>query len=107
MHSLYRCFKPVDKRLPDPDGSLSKSILPSSIQAANNAYVEASGHSQSSKREIVHQTDGCATSKISKYTLAHRNKATICHYSKWFCADIPKSSVSTWKAKYISELNQK
>ena len=50
MHSLYHYLKPVAKKLPDPDGPLSKSIPPSLIQAANDAYIEASGHSQSSKR---------------------------------------------------------
>ena len=45
--------------------------------------------------------------EISKYALVCGNKAAICHYSKQFCVDIPNSSVSTWKAKYISELNRK
>ena len=107
MHSLYCYFKPVTKKLPDLDGSLSKSIPPSSIQAANDAYIEASGHSQSSKRGSYVKLTGVQQAEISKYALAHGNKAAICHYSKRFCVDIPKSSVSTWKAKYISELNRK
>ena len=46
MHSLYCYFKHVTKKLPDPDGPLSKSIPQSSIQAANDAYIEASGRSK-------------------------------------------------------------
>ena len=107
MNSLYRYFKPVAKKLPDPDGPLSKSIPPSSIQAANDAYIEASGHSQSSKRGSYVRLTGVQQAEISKYALAYGNKAAISHYSKRFCVDIPKSSVSTWKAKYISELNRK
>lgn len=107
MHSLYRYFKPVAKKLPDPDGPLSKSIPPSSIQAANDAYIEASGRSQSSKRGSYVKLTGVQQAEISKYALVRGNKAAICHYSKRFCVDIPTSSVSTWKAKYISELNRK
>ena len=107
MYSLYRYFKPVAKKLPDPDGPLLKSIPPSSIQAANDAYIEASGHSQSSKRGSYVRLTGVQQAEISKYALAYGNKAAISHYSKRFCVDIPKSSVSTWKAKYISELNRK
>ena len=107
MHSLYCYFKPVAKKLLDPNGPLSKSILPSLIKAANDAYIEASGHSQSSKWRSYVKLTGVQQVEISKYTLAHRKKAAICQYLKQFCVGIPKSCVSTWKAKYISELNQK
>ena len=109
MLSLHRYFKPVAKKLPDPDGPLSKSIPPSSIQAANDAYIDASlvGHSQSSKRGSYVKLTVVQQAEISKYVLANGNKAAICHYSKKFCVDIPKSSVRTWKAKYISELKRK
>ena len=75
MHSLYRYVKPVAKKLPDP---------PSSIQAANNAYIEASGRSQSSKRGSYAKLTGVQQAEISKYALAHGNKVAICNYSKRF-----------------------
>ena len=80
------------KKLPDPDGPLLKSIPTSSIEAANDAYIEASGHSQSSKRGSYVKLIGVQQAEISKYALAHGNKAAICHYSKRFCVDIPKRS---------------
>jgi len=82
MHSLYRYFKPVTKKLPDPDGPLSNSIPPSSIQAANDAYIEACSHSQSSKRGSYAKLTGVQQAEISKYALARGNKAatrTVLH----------------------------
>ena len=108
MLSLYRYFKPVAKKLPDPDGPSSKSIPPSSIQAANDAYIDASraGHSQSSKRGSYVKLTGVQQAEISKYALANGNKAAICHYSKKFCVDIPKSSVSNGRPSTFLNSNE-
>ena len=44
--------------------------------------------------------------QIAKYALANGNKAAILRYTKEFQTQIKMSSVSTWKAKYISELKR-
>ena len=42
--------------------------------------------------------------QIAKYALANSNKAAILRYTKEFQTEIKTSSISTWKAKYVSEL---
>ena len=42
--------------------------------------------------------------QIAKYALANGNKAAILRYTKEFQTEVKMSSVSTWKAKYVSEL---
>ena len=51
LMALYRYFKPVPKKLPDPDGPLSESIPSASIQDANEAYLKAAARSEMSKRK--------------------------------------------------------
>ena len=48
--ALYRYFKPVSKKLPDPEGPLSQSIPSASIKDANEAYLKAAARSEASKR---------------------------------------------------------
>ena len=44
--------------------------------------------------------------QIAKYALTNGNKAAILRYTKEFQTEIKMSSVSTWKAKYVSELKR-
>ena len=110
MMSLDRYFKPLSStKLPDPDGPLSRSVPPSSIRDANDAYIQVtSAKSQRScKRGSYVKLTGVQQAQISKYALSHRNKEAIRRFSKQYCVEIRGSSVSTWKAKYVVELNQK
>ena len=41
--------------------------------------------------------------QIVKYALTNGNKAAILRYTKEFQTEIKMNSISTWKAKYVSE----
>ena len=47
--ALYHYFKPVSKKLPDPEGPLSQSIPSVFIKDANEAYLKAAARSDASK----------------------------------------------------------
>ena len=87
----------LNRLLPDPDGPLSQSVLSSSIEAANDAYVEASAWSQSNKRGSYVKFTGVQQAQIAKCAISHGNKEAICHYTKQYCVEIRESSVSAWK----------
>ena len=44
---------------------------------------------------------------IASYACMHGNKAAIRHFSKELVTTIKPSSLSTWKGKYIAEMNRK
>ena len=53
--ALYRYFKPVSKKLPDPEGPLFQSTLSASIKDANEAYLKVAARSDASKRGAWHR----------------------------------------------------
>ena len=67
--ALYRYFKSVPKKLPDPDGPLSESIPSASIQDANEAYLKAAARSEVSKRKSYIRLTGVFWFEITTYTV--------------------------------------
>ena len=105
--ALYHYFKPVSKKLPDPEGPLSQSIPSASIKDANEAYLKAAARSDVSKRGYVKLT-GVQQAQIARFTFTYGNKEAIRYYTKQCCVpEIAKSSVSTWKSKYTEEMSRK
>ena len=115
MHILHCYFKPTagvvvkqqDKRLPDPNGPLSSIIPAEAIRDANDAHgqsAQAKGGESKRPRGSYMKLAPVQQAQIAKYALANGNKAAILRCTKVFQTVIKMSSVSTWKAKYVSEM---
>ena len=94
--------------LPDPSGSLSKSIPSSAIKAANTAVRDALIEKEAPKAKrgrYQHYSDK-ERAEIAKRATEFGITATICHYASLYPTrgEILVSSVATWKAKYLKEL---
>ena len=50
---------------------------------------------------------GVQQAQIARYALSHGNQAAICRYNEEYSTEIRESSVSTWKSKYVTELDCK
>ena len=105
-------MKREDKQLPDTNGPLSSIIPAEAIRDANDAHSLLS-HSQQIQggeckrsRGLYVKLTPVQQAQIAKYALANGNKAAILRYTKEFQTEIKMSSVSTWKAKYVSELKR-
>ena len=111
--SLYRYFKSVPKRLPDPEGPLSETLPSATINAANEAVLAASKQprkerpSKSRKRGHYVKLTGVQQAQIARYVFSHGNQAAIRRYNKEYTTEIRESSVSMWKSKYVAELDRK
>ena len=120
MNTLHSYFKPgigvlkqQDNHLPDLNGPLSSIISSEVIRTANDAHTlsvstqtsqqNQGGECKRSRGSYVKLTP-VQQAQIAKYALANGNKAAIVRYTKEFQTQIKMSSVSTWKAKYESEL---
>ena len=99
MHTLHCYFKPTtvvvvkrqDKRLPDPNGPLSSIIPAEESKRPRGLYLKLTPVQQA---------------QIAKYALANGNKAAILRYTNEFQTVIKMSSISTWKAKCVSEMKR-
>jgi len=94
--------------LPDPSGSLSKSIPSSAIKAANTAVRDALIEKEAPKAKrgrYQHYSDK-ERAEIAKRATEFGITATIRHYASLYPTrgEIPVSNVATWKAKYLKEL---
>ena len=98
--SLYRYFKPT---LPSPSGPLAESINPAIIKAANEAVKDATSKPSKARGSYRH-VDAETQAKIAQYACEHGNKAAMERFSTLLGFDIKKSSVSTWKMKYLAGL---
>ena len=79
--SLYRFFKPVNKKLPDPNGELSATISPAAIRKANRkiAAVEVT---ERGKRKPYKRFSDSLRAKIAHYALQNGNAAAVRKFSK-------------------------
>ena len=69
--ALYRYFKPVSKKLPDPEGpALSHSILSASIRDANEAYLKAAARFDAGKRGSYVKLTGVQQAQIASFITA-------------------------------------
>ena len=50
---------------------------------------------------------GVQQAQIARYALSHGNQAAIRCYCEEYSTELRKSSVSTWKSKYVAELDRK
>ena len=110
MSTLYRYFKLISKSLPDPEGPLSETLPSATIKAANEAVLAASKqppNKQLSKRGHYVKLTGVQQAQIARYALFHGNQAAIRRYNEEYSTEIKESSVSTWKSKYVNELDRK
>ena len=108
--SLDRYFKPVPKRLPDPEGPLSQTLPSVTIKAANEAVLAATSKSakeRPSKRGHYVKLTGVQQAQVARYALSHGNQAAIRRYCEEYSTELKESSVSTWKSKYVAELDRK
>ena len=101
--SLYRYFKPT---LPSPSGHLAESINPATIKAANEAVKDATSKPSKARGSYRH-VDAETQAKIAQYACEHGNKAAMERFSTLLGFDIKKSSVSTWKMKYLAEIKRR
>ena len=101
--ALYQYFQPVDN-LPDPKGPLSLTVK--GITKLNEAVqsVAAKAHS---KRHSHIKTMLEQQAKIAEHSMLHDNPAAILHFLNEMNLDLKKSSIRTWKAKYLAEIDQK
>ena len=105
-------MKRQDKQLPDPNGPLSSIIPAEAIRDANDAHTRAQSSQQiqggecKRSRGFYVKLTPVQQAQIAKYALANGNKAAILRYTKEFQTEIKMSLVSTWKAKYVSELKR-
>ena len=117
MHTLHSYFKPgvgaskrQDKLLPDPNGLLFSTISTAAIRDANDVHTRSSQQIQGGERKRSRGSYVKLTpvrqAHIAKYALANGYKAAILRYTEEFQTEIKMSSVSTWKAKYVSELKR-
>ena len=74
--SLYSYFKPVNKKLPDPNGELSVTISPAAIREANREVV-AVEVTERGKRKLYKKLSDSLRGKIAHYTLQNGNAAAV------------------------------
>ena len=92
------------------DLSPLSSIIPAeAIRDVNDAHIQSTqvqgGESKRPRGSYV-KLIPVQQAQITKYTLANGNKAAILRYTKEFQTVIKMSSISTWKAKYASEMKR-
>ena len=112
LMALYCYFKLVSKSLPDLEGLLSEALPTTSIKAANEAVLAAMKESnewpsKSTKGGHYVKLTGVQQAQIARYACSHGNQAAICWYSEEYSTEIRENSVSTWKSKYVAELDRK
>ena len=107
--SLYCYFPEASKRsdLPNPNGSLSASVSPATIRAANEAVKSVTSEGKSKRRGSYAKLAPAKQAAIGKYASLHGNQAAIRHFSKQLEVELKVTSVHTWKTKYLAELNRK
>ena len=103
--SLYRYFKP-SVALPCPSGLLADYISSETIKDANQAVVDAISK-PSKARGTYRHVDAETQVKIAQYACEHGNKAAMEHFTCQLGFDVKKSSVSTWKMKYLAEVKRR
>ena len=101
--ALYCYFKPADDVLPSTTGFLLSSVSPATIRAANKAVKESALTPSSNSRGAYARYTPAQQAKIGEYASIHGNLAAVRHFSKELGAEIKKSSVRIWKAKYQAE----
>ena len=72
--SLYHFCKPVNKKLPDPNGELSMTISPATFREANREVVEVT---KRGKRKLYKKISDMLRAKIAHYTLQNGNAAAV------------------------------
>ena len=96
--SLDRYFKPVPKRLPDPEGPLSQTLPSVTIKAANEAILAATSQpakERPSKRGHYVKLTGVQQAQVARYALSHGNQAAIRRYCEEYSTELRESSIST------------
>ena len=92
--------------LPSPNGPLAECIGSETIKNANQAVVEATSK-PSKARGTYRHVDVEMQVKIAQYACEHGNKAAMEHFTCQLGFDVKKSSVSTWKMKYLAEVKRR
>ena len=72
--SLYRFFKPVNKKFPDSNGELSATISPVAIREANEEVVEVT---ERGKRKLYKKISDLLRAKIAHYALQNNDGAAV------------------------------
>ena len=97
--SLYRFFKPVDKKLPDPNGELSETISLATIREANQEVVEVT---ERGKGKAYKKISDLLRAEIAHYALQNGNAAAVWKFSKEFDAPLNESMVRSLKKSYVT-----
>ena len=107
--SLYRFFAKSSGRsdLPDPSGTLSDSLSPAAIKAANEAVESVQSEAKGKRRGSYAKFTPERQAAIAKYASIHGNQAAVRHFSKDLDVPLKVTSVQTWKMKYLAELKRK
>ena len=92
--------------LPSPNGPLADCISSETIKNANQAVVEATSKPPEA-RGTYHHVDAEMQVMIAQYACEHGNKAAMEHFTCQLGLDVKKSSVSTWKMKYLAEVKHR
>ena len=110
--SLHGYFK-ISSKLPDPNGPLSKEVPSEAIKEANKSVERATKNIGTSEcgggkrgRGAYMKFTPVQQAQVAKYAVENGNQAAIRHYSKEFCAEVKKSTLSTWKLKYLEEIRK-
>ena len=82
--SLYRFFAKSSGRsdLPDPSGTLSDSLSPAAIKAANEAVESVQSEAKGKRRGSYAKFTPERQAAIAKYASIHGNQAAVRHFSK-------------------------
>ena len=98
---LYRYFQPM---LPCPRGPLANSVDSATIEAANETVKDATSKPCKARGSYSH-VDAETQAKIAQDTCEHGNNAAMECFSSLLGFEIKKSSMSTWKMKYLAEIS--
>ena len=102
--ALYRYLQTVDS-LPSPRGPLSIRMSPASIQEANKAVRDAPKRSKSRGKYSKYKPEQQA--QVAKYAVEFGIQAAVRRFSKDFGVDLKGSTIRSWKAKYLAEVDAK
>ena len=96
--SLYRFFKPVNKKFLDPNGELSATISLAAIREANQEVMEVNERGE--KKPYTKISD-LLRAKVAHYTLHNGNAIAVHKFSKEFDVPLNESTVRSLKKSYI------
>ena len=72
--SLYCFFKPVNKKLPDPNGERSVTISPAAFREVNREVVEVT---ERGKRKLYKKISDLLRATIAHYALQNGNATVL------------------------------